>query len=87
VFVGKLRDLRLSILVIQRPKSLQFIFINSIVIPFAKLQLVFDVARQRFRTSLFILRNMVPLSFSCLLLCENWHLATALRTDHDGRQL
>ena len=45
MFVGKLRDFRLSIFLIQRPKSLQFILINSMVIPFTTLQFVFDVAR------------------------------------------
>jgi hypothetical protein len=31
------------------------------------------------------LANTVPLSFSSLLLCKNWHSATALSTDHDDR--
>ena len=52
VFLRKLRDLCLSMFLVQRPEAFQFMLVNgrarNIVSPFANLQLVFDAARERF---------------------------------------
>lgn len=54
VFRRKLCDFYLPIFCIQRPEALQFILVNSAVLPLASLQLAFDlsrnVSRQRFHT-------------------------------------
>ena len=50
VFLGKLRDLCLSICLVWRPETFQFVLVNSAVLPFANLQFAFDSARKRLHT-------------------------------------
>ena len=52
VFLGKLRDLCLSIFLVWRPETLQFVLVNSAMLPLANLQFVLDSARKCLHTGL-----------------------------------
>src|SRR5437899_13025243 len=48
IFHCKTGDLCFALFLLQRPEALQFTLINSTVLPFAALQFVFDLMRERF---------------------------------------
>ena len=50
VFLRKLGHLCLSIFVVWRPETLQFVLVNSAMLPLANLQFVLDSARKRLHT-------------------------------------
>jgi hypothetical protein len=52
VFLRKLGDLCLSIFLVWRPETLQFVLVNSAMLPSANLQFVLDSARKRLHIGL-----------------------------------